>query len=227
MKALSFIPAIALALTLSVATVHAASDVYVVRGVPSGEFLNLRAGAGVSNAVTGRIPANGQGVVSTGEETKVGSTVWAKVYWKGVGGWVSKSYLIPASQAASVAPSPAVVVPPVKAPTNITPSPVKPSANMLVCTGTEPFWRIDVTDANLSVNMADGPQYIVPVTFRQTSANNATIAVIGGATGTNNTQAFMQKVEQCSDGMSEVKYPYSITAVLNNKQVVSGCCKTQ
>ena len=108
-------------------------------------------------------------------------------------------------------------MPPVKAPTT----------NVLVCTGTEPFWRIDVSDATLKVNMSDGPQYTVPVTFRQTSANNTTIAVIGGATGTNNTQAFMQKVDSCSDGMSEVKYPYSITAVLNNKQVVSGCCKVQ
>ncbi|QTR47568.1 hypothetical protein J9253_06440 [Thiothrix litoralis] len=214
MKAFSFFPAMALALTLSLSSVQAATDVYVVSDVPSGDFLNMRTGAGVSNAITGRIPSNGQGVVTTGEEKKVGSTVWAKVYWNGVGGWVSKRYLLPANQASK---APAAVVPPVKAPTT----------NVLVCTGTEPFWRIDVSDATLKVNMSDGPQYTVPVTFRQTSANNTTIAVIGGATGTNNTQAFMQKVDSCSDGMSEVKYPYSITAVLNNKQVVSGCCKVQ
>jgi uncharacterized membrane protein len=67
----------------------------------------------------------------------------------------------------------------------------------------------------------------VPVTFRQTSANNRTIAVIAGANTANRTQVFLQKVDSCSDGMSDVKYPYAITAVLNERQVISGCCKVQ
>lgn len=234
MKTASFFSALALALALSVSSVQAASDVYVVTGVTVGEFLNMRANAGVSNSVVGRIPHNGQGIVTTGEEKKVGSTVWAKIYWNGVGGWVSKRYLLPEDQAASappaptpVTPPPAVVVPPVKIPSTITPPPPKAAADVLVCSGTEPFWRIDVTDTNLNVNMMDGPQYSVPVTFRQTSANNMTIAVIAGAAGTNNTQAFMQKVVSCSDGMSNTNYPYSVTAVLNNQRVVSGCCQVR
>lgn len=234
MKTASFFSALALALALSVSSVQAASDVYVVTGVTVGEFLNMRANAGVSNSVVGRIPHNGQGIVTTGEEKKVGSTVWAKIYWNGVGGWVSKRYLLPEDQAASappaptpVTPPPAVVVPPVKIPSTITPPPPKAAADVLVCSGTEPFWRIDVTDTNLNVNMMDEPQYSVPVTFRQTSANNMTIAVIAGAAGTNNTQAFMQKVVSCSDGMSNTNYPYSVTAVLNNQRVVSGCCQVR
>ncbi len=239
MKTASFFPALALALALSVSSVQAANDVYVVTGVTAGEFLNMRANAGTSNSVVGRIPHDGQGIVTTGEEKKVGSTVWAKIYWKGVGGWVSKRYLLPEDQAANAPPAPApvtppqpaappaVVVPPIKVPSTITPPPPKAATNVLVCSGTEPFWRIDVTDTNLSVNMMDGPQYTVPVTFRQTSANNTTIAVIAGTAGTNNTQAFMQKVNSCSDGMSNTNYPYSITAVLNNQRVVSGCCRVE
>lgn len=233
MKTASFFPALALALALSVSSVQAASDVYVVTGVTAGEFLNMRANAGTGNSIVGRIPYNGQGIVTTGEEKKVGGTVWAKIYWNGVGGWVSKRYLLPEDQAASAPPAPApaappaVTVPPVKAPSNVTPPPATAASNILVCSGTEPFWGIEVTDTNLSVNMMDGPRYSVPVTFRQTSANNATIAVIAGVAGTNNTQAFMQKVESCSDGMSDNNYPYSITAVLNNQRVVSGCCRVQ
>ncbi|WGZ92728.1 MAG: SH3 domain-containing protein [Candidatus Thiothrix putei] len=235
MKAASFFSALALALALSVSSVQAATDVHVVTGVTAGEFLNMRANAGTNNSIVGRIPHNGQGIVTTGEEKKVGSTVWAKIYWNGVGGWVSKRYLLPEDQAASAPPAPmpapaappAVVVPPIKVPSNVTPPPAKAASNTLVCSGTEPFWRIDVTDTNLSVNMMDGPQYSVPVTFRQTSANNATIAVIAGIAGANNTQAFMQKVSSCSDGMSNTNYPYAITAVLNNQRVVSGCCRVQ
>jgi uncharacterized membrane protein len=233
MKTASFFSALALALALSVSSVQAASDVYVVTGVTAGEFLNMRANAGTANSIVGRIPYNGQGIVTTGEEKKVGGTVWAKIYWNGVGGWVSKRYLLPEDQAASAPPAPAptapptVTVPPVKVPSNATPPPAKAASNILVCSGTEPFWGIEVTDTHLSVNMMDGPRYSVPVTFRQTSANNATIAVIAGVAGTNNTQAFMQKVESCSDGMSDTNYPYSITAVLNNQRVLSGCCRVQ
>ncbi len=226
MQAFSFFSAMALALTLSVTSVHAATDVYGVTGVQSGQFLNMRSAAGASNAITGRIPFNGQGIVTTGEEKNVSGTVWAKVYWNGVGGWVSKRYLLADGQTATkrplaVTPPKAAVVPPAAS------TPTKPSANKLVCSGTEPFWSVEITDTNLIVNMSDGPQYSVPVTFRQTSANNKTIAVIGGAAGTNNTQTFMQKVSSCSDGMSDISYPYSVTAVLNNSKVVSGCCKVQ
>jgi uncharacterized membrane protein len=222
MKAFSFFSAMALALTLSVTTVHAATDVYGVTGVQSGQFLNMRSAAGASNAITGRIPFNGQGIVTTGEEKNVSGTVWAKVYWNGVGGWVSKRYLLADGQTATV-PAPSATRPIAVTP----PAPAKPSANKLVCSGTEPFWSVEITDTNLIVNMSDGPQYSVPVTFRQTSANNKTIAVIGGAAGTNNTQTFMQKVNSCSDGMADTSYPYSVTAVLNNSKVVSGCCKVQ
>jgi uncharacterized membrane protein len=222
MKAFSFFSAMALALTLSVTTVHAATAVYGVTGVQSGQFLNMRSDAGTSNTITGRIPFNGQGIVTTGEEKNVSGTVWAKVYWNGVGGWVSKRYLLADGQTAAV-PAPSTT-----RPIDVTPpAPAKPSTNKLVCSGTEPFWSVEITDTNLIVNMSDGPQYSVPVTFRQTSANNKTIAVIGGAAGTNNTQTFMQKVNSCSDGMSDTSYPYSVTAVLNNSKVVSGCCKVQ
>jgi Predicted membrane protein len=235
MKTASFFSALALALALSVSSVQAATDVHVVTGVKAGEFLNMRADAGTNNSVVGRIPHNGQGIVTTGEEKKVGSTVWAKIYWKGVGGWVNKRYLLPEDQAASAPPAPtpapaappAVIVPPIKVPSTVTPPPAKAASSTLMCSGTEPFWNINVTDTRLSVNMIDGPQYSVPVTFRQTSANNATIAVIAGVAGTNNTQAFMQKVSSCSDGMSDTNYPYAITAVLNNQRVVSGCCRVQ
>lgn len=145
MKAFSFISAIALATTLlNVAPVHAATDVYVVTGVPSGQFLNMRSSAGTGNAITGRIPFNGQGVVTTGEEKKVNGTLWAKVYSNGVGGWVNKRYLLPEGKKATATPAKpakppitprkatpakptapvitprAVIVPPIKVPSYIT-----------------------------------------------------------------------------------------------------------
>jgi uncharacterized protein YgiM (DUF1202 family) len=105
MKTVSFFSAMALALTVNITTVHAATNVYVVTGIPAGQVLNMRSAAGASNAVTGKIPFNSQGVVATGEEKKVNGTVWAKVYSNGVGGWVSKKYLLPEGKKATVQPA--------------------------------------------------------------------------------------------------------------------------
>jgi uncharacterized membrane protein len=190
--------------------------VYSVTGVTPGQFLNARSGPGTNNPVQFRIPANGTGVVATGEETKVGSSVWAKVYWAGKGGWVSKTYLT-----AKSIPAP----PP---PGNKPPSPPPGSASngiVMRCGGTEPFWGITITERDMNVDVLDGPRYSVPVTFRQTSANDRTIAVIAGQNGPNETQTFLQKVSACSDGMSDVNYPYAVTAVFNKQRVYSGCCR--
>ncbi len=209
MKKTLFVAASALAAVLMASAASAAMQIYKVINVESGGYLNMRSGPGTTNSVVTKLPANGDGIVATGEEKKVGSVTWAKVYWHGKGGWISKSYLKADTGT-----------------TTSTPSSPKPATSVVMkCNGTEPFWGLNITDASMSVNMVDGPRYTVPVTFRQSSANNRTIAVIAGGSTANRTQVFLQKVESCSDGMSDIKYPYSITAVLNERQVISGCCK--
>ncbi len=217
-----FVAVSALAILLAVQTVPAATtttskmQIYAVTNVVSGGLLNMRSAPSTTSKVVIKLPANADGIVATGEEKKVGQAVWVKVYWKGTGGWINKYYLRPESTTTTKPSTP-------------TSTPAKPTPRSVVmkCNGTEPFWGIDITEASLNVNMADGPQYRVPVTFRQTSANNRTIAVIAGADGPNATQVFLQKVNSCSDGMSDTVYPYTATAVLNNQRVISGCCKVQ
>lgn len=203
---------------MSPAQAAAPVKVYSVTGVPAGQALNVRSGPGTNNRVMFRIPANGTGVVATGEEKKVGSSVWVKVYWAGKGGWVSKSYL--STKPASTPPAGG--------------NPQKPPSSgsndgnkgiVMRCGGTEPFWGITINERDMNVDVLDGPRYTVPVTFRQTSANDRTIAVIAGQNGPNETQTFLQKVTSCSDGMSDVRYPYAVTAVFNQQRVYSGCCR--
>jgi hypothetical protein len=61
------------------------------------------------------------------------------------------------------------------------------------------------------------------VTFRQQSVNHSSIAVVGGKKDQRLTQLFLQKVEACNVGGAS--YPYSIIGALDERQVVSGCCK--
>lgn len=69
-----------------------ASSVYAteyvkVKDVAAGDVLNIREGASASTDIIGRIPANGQCIVTTGCEKK-----WCQVNYKGVNGWVAKNY---------------------------------------------------------------------------------------------------------------------------------------
>ena len=223
MKKSLFIAASTLAMLLTCTSVAAADmQVYAITGVETSAFVNLRSGPSTAKSVITKIPSNGDGIVATGEEKKVAGQLWAKVYWQGKGGWISKRYLRKDTAAIVTKPKPTA--------TNTKPAPAPAKQVVMKCTGTEPFWGIDITESKLNVNMADGPQYQVPVLFRQTSANNRKIAVIAGANGPNNTYVFLQKVEDanaCSDGMSDTKYPYTATATLNNQKVVSGCCRVQ
>ncbi|MBJ6611135.1 MAG: SH3 domain-containing protein [Candidatus Thiothrix moscowensis] len=208
------VSALFLALTVSPVGIQSAQaaelKVYSVTGT-DGINLNMRSGPGTNNSIVTKIPPNSTGVVATGEERKVGTSTWAKVYWAGKGGWVNKAYLTLAN---------------LKPPAGGTP-PASGGGITMKCSGTEPFWGVTITETQMSVDMMDGPKYNVPVTFRQTSANNATIAVIAGTDGPNETQTFLQKVSACSDGMSDTRYPYAVTAVLNKRKVVSGCCSVR
>lgn len=76
---------------------------YSVTHVADNDGLNIRAGAGVSNAVVAAIPFNGKDVQALGEEHAVGKTLWVKVKWKTYEGWVSKHYL-QAEQTSKVKP---------------------------------------------------------------------------------------------------------------------------
>lgn len=216
MKKLLIIVVSTLAMLLICIPLSAAQmQVYAITGVKTDAFVNLRAGPSTAKAVITKIPGNGTGIVATGEEKKAGGQIWAKVYWQGKGGWISKRYL--RKDTTSVATKP-------------TTKPAPAKQVVMKCSGTEPFWGIDITESQLSVNMLDGVQYQVPVLFRQTSSNNRKIAVIAGQNGPNNTYVFLQKVDEanaCSDGMSDTQYPYTATATLNNKKVVSGCCRVQ
>jgi hypothetical protein len=61
--------------------------------VASNDVLNVRAGAGVANAVAGTLPPYGTGVRITGEGRSVGQSLWVPVSYGDLTGWVNDRYL--------------------------------------------------------------------------------------------------------------------------------------
>lgn len=196
--------------TTGAAPAPSASRVYAVSKVAPDDGLNMRTQPGTGGSVVAVLPANAKGLIVLGQEQKTGNSVWVKVAWAGYQGWVNKYYLREDVDTVNYNPS--------------KPKPaVKPEV-VMQCGGTEPFWSMSISERDMKVNIMNGAQFSIPVNMRQQSANSTTIAVVAGTRGNATTTAFLEKVENCSDGMSDKNYPYTITAVLNGQQVMSGCC---
>ncbi|MGV6809278.1 MAG: COG3650 family protein [bacterium] len=187
-----------------------AEELYAVRDVAVNDYLNVRAQAGTKAMVITMIPHDATTVRLTGQEKQLGRSTWVKVLWQSKQGWVNRRYLIKAVEQIPVS---------AQKPTTSEPT--------LRCGGTEPFWSIDVSRKTASFKPMDGENMSLPVTFRSQSANNPTIAAVDARNKERNITLFLQKVAECSDGMSDINYPFRVTTIINNKAVYSGCCHQQ
>jgi uncharacterized membrane protein len=183
-----------------------AKGFYEVINVAADDYLNVRSGANVQSSIIVRIPHNAKTVVVTGKAVQQKKSTWVNVVWQGKEGWVNQAYLRPVGLSANNSNA---------------------ADTRLRCGGTEPFWSIDITSGQAKYTPMDGAEMRLPIQFRGTSANNPTIAVIQAKAGGKSLGLFLQKLGTCSDGMSDINYPYTITALINGDIVYSGCCHQQ
>jgi uncharacterized membrane protein len=98
------------------------------------------------------------------------------------------------------------------------------------CTGTEPFWSLQIQPNGISytdpLNL-DRVEY-VPVEARGAMGTSPDyVRVYQTRTADRAARPMtvvMTKNDQCSDGMSEEAYSYQVTVVLEDA-VLTGCCK--
>ena len=106
------------------------------------------------------------------------------------------------------------------------------AAERFACIGTEPFWRLDVTDERARYRPMEG----APTTFagRLTAVANRSRsyawrgAAAGGAgagEGARELVAFLNRTERCSDGMSDRTYPIEVFVSLPDGTALQGCCR--
>ena len=73
--------------------------------VPSGGFLNMRQGAGISFPVVQRLQHGVDGVTMIGKPVTNGDTRWQKIQSRGVVGWVNADYLVPSRGGQDIPPT--------------------------------------------------------------------------------------------------------------------------
>ncbi len=91
------------------------------------------------------------------------------------------------------------------------------------CTGTEPFWDLQISGNQLIYNNLSGKlhqtQVQGPLTAAGTVPGYASIYVSG-----NRSDVVAITSQKCSDGMSDVEYANTVLYMVGNR-VLFGCCE--
>lgn len=162
------------------------------------EALIVRTGASPAAQVAGALPAGATGIV----ELEQSGDGWMRVRAGTVEGWVSGVSLVP------------------QAP----PSGYLPTA--LTCSGTEPFWSIQLEAGQGKVQSPDRPTSPeLPFDQLKTPHEPSFLVTPRGKGAGYRWLTVSLAREQCQDGMSEQRYGWRALALTAEQGFVAGCCR--
>ncbi len=230
-------------LGINIASAAPELKVYKVTNIKQGSSLNMRAWPDTKSKILVALPHNAEWLAYSGSSTKKGSSSWKKIHWNSQTGWVNDKYLKydPDNTAKAIerrnhrlkqknqsitsrnTPQPTANK------TTIQKAATAPKQKevVLACGGSAPFWNIhmNLTSKKIKVNLEDGKPFTAPLYYRKWTTGKNEMRVNGGR-GRNFVQATLDKTNACSDGLTNIKYPFSITATVGNTKQVNGCCRT-
>ncbi|MBK1989041.1 hypothetical protein A0J48_016090 [Sphaerospermopsis aphanizomenoides BCCUSP55] len=91
--------------------------------------------------------------------------------------------------------------------------------------GTEPFWSVTVGRKGIIYNSpGNKPQTFPYKAPLQAEGRPSDLVRVYRFRGRENNTLILRKVSNCSDGMSDTKYPYSAILMLGNR-VLEGCAE--
>ena len=105
------------------------------------------------------------------------------------------------------------------------------AAGVSACFGTEPFWSLKLTDKTIQFKLSGDEsetKTIAKPTARSASGRSSEwLALFQGQTKEKAGRFLNVLVKQaeCSDGMSDELYPYSVE-VLSGTSLYTGCCRS-
>lgn len=180
---------------------------YRVVGVAAGDVLNIRADPSASSGIVGAL-APGARPVEVLEVAPSGDGAWGRVLVEDANGWVSMRFLEsfePGGLLATEVP------------------------DGLRCSGTEPFWGLDLGDGQAHFSATDIDEQSLPLTTGTPAVGrNHRFTFIAGS-GPRRLTVVLGRNEACSDGMSDRDFGWRIDLVTEGigKSPVAayeGCC---
>ncbi|MCK5916928.1 MAG: SH3 domain-containing protein [Cocleimonas sp.] len=177
----------------------AVADLYEVTNINATDSLNVRSASRVSSPIISSLPYNAKQIVVLTSIRNRGNR-WSKISWNDKEGWVNAYYL--RQQTAT-------------------------AFQTFQCSGTEPFWALRITANNtVDYSSADMGNFKAPISLQKVPSGrplNMGIRVTKAVTA-NHSAFIVTHEEACNDGMSEINYSYSITALIDGNIVLEGCC---
>jgi uncharacterized membrane protein len=96
-----------------------------------------------------------------------------------------------------------------------------------IARGTEPFWSVTVGKRGIVYSSPDVKSqtfpYVKPLTAEGRPADLLRVYRLRGRS---NNMLMIKRVDNCGDGMSDIKYSYSATLILGNR-VLEGCAENK
>lgn len=176
---------------------------YRVTGIASDDRLNVREAPAAEAAKKSALPPDAADIIVSGAVAEGSGSDWWEVIVPGTTGgtgWVNSRYLAPADEDKPSEPSFA-----------------------LRCIGTEPFWSTTFLTGEARYSTPDGDDSWTAGGWLPTANRTDRFAIRiedeGGRTG----HAAISR-EICSDGMSDIRYPFEVLLVAPDGAVLSGCC---
>ena len=168
---------------------------YDVSGVAADDRLNLRADPSADAARVGDLAPDAVGV----EAVAIDDTGrWLLIGQGEISGWAAVRYLRP--------------------------HPIDPSLHLtrrLSCGGTEPFWNLAVTQGETArLSQYGGAEAALPAAPLRPSANRTDRFFLNLGP----RHSAILSAQSCSDGMSDRVFGLEINLVIDNVEVLSGCC---
>lgn len=187
---------------------------FQIDGVAADDVLNIRSSPDAASGLVAAIPAGTANIDGLGMPLKVGQASWQRVRYGGAVGWVNARFLKPNASAPPAAPTRAaggVLL-------------LQP----LLCFGTEPFWALEFgADGSATCGQScDGPAGLRVVNVQVSPKGDPEGFDILTAKGAVYLRAVMERTGQCSDGMSDNRYPFVFSGV-GVPGPLGGCCRVK
>jgi uncharacterized membrane protein len=232
---------------------RAAGATYQVRGVEPSDTLKLRAGPDPQSNVRATIPPDAHGLLATGRQRLVGTTVWREIQYQKIRGWVNGRYLAverepdtaskepapaarevapapspaPAPTAREVAPAPATLrkepAPPLRQGATATPAGLLEED--LVCVTNEPLWRIEIRKNGrvTCTETCDGPPGLHVTPVRPLEGKPGWIMDVLRPNGDRFLSLAVRR-HPCTEDLSDDHYAYDVAVRRPGGKIVKGCC---
>ena len=178
---------------------------YRVIDVAADDQLNVREQPGVDAGAIGGLAPHADNIVITGAVMEVeGSDWWEIVFFEGYlsRGWVNGRFLEAMDEVESERDYP------------------------LACGGTEPFWSLDLADGEATYSTPDDETLSMSASdWRDASGRIGIFAVQLQREGQAGYAGIWRERDFCSDGMSDIRYPFGTIVILPEGEVLAGCCR--